>query len=169
MNWSLISIFFSLLLTPFFVYSQVDSIQLQINQDVWYPFMESYASFNDKEFMSIHTDDIIRISRDGQRIQVGEEYAKSMAENAKWNKERKRTRTIEFSFLERFSSGGMAFEVGYYKVISMEPEKEPKNYYGIFQVVLKNIDGKWKLLVDSDTSINNSLTEEDFLKGTILR
>ena len=87
MNWSLISIFFSLLLTPFFVYSQVDSIQLQINQDVWYPFMESYASFNDKEFMSIHTDDIIRISRDGQRIQVGEEYAKSMAENAKRNKE----------------------------------------------------------------------------------
>lgn len=168
MKWSPKWIIFSVLLTPLFTFSQTDSVQHQINEDVWYPFIESYASFNDKAFMSIHTEDVIRISRDGQRIQVGEEYAKAMERNAKWSIENKRKRTIEFSFLERFSTGDTAFEVGYYKVMSYEPEKEPKAYYGIFQVVLKKVDDQWKLFVDSDTSIDNSLTEEDFLKGEIL-
>ena len=169
MNPSLKIYFFSLMLTPIISYSQTDSIQLQINQDVWYPFIESYGSFNDKEFMAVHTDDVIRISRDGQRIQTGEDYAISMEKNAALNKEHNRKRTIEFSFLERFSTGDIAFEVGYYKVVSIEPQKEPVNYYGLFQVVIKNINGKWKLFVDSDTSVNNSLTEEDFLRGIILR
>ena len=169
MKRSLKLAFFIFLLTPFIIFSQSDSVQLQINRDVWYPFIETYSSFDDKGFMAIHTEDVIRIIRDAKRIQVGAEYAESMARSAKNNIKRNRKRFIEFSFLERFATGDTAFEVGYYKVISEEPRIETKNYYGIFQVILKQTNGKWKIMVDSDTSMDNSLTEEDFLKGELLK
>jgi ketosteroid isomerase-like protein len=168
MKWSLNTMIFCLFFLPSMSFSQTENIQEEINQDVWFPFMDSYASFDDKAFMDIHTEDIIRVIRDAQRIQVGAEYAEAMARSAKSNIERKRKRTIDFSFLERFASKDTAFEVGYYRVLSSEPGKETKTYYGIFQVVLKKKDGKWKILVDSDTSMDDSLTEEDFKKGKIL-
>ncbi len=152
-----------------FTFAQNEAILKAIDRDVWYPFMESYAAQDAYAFMAIHTEDVIRISRDGKRIQVGEEYAESMQRNTKNNKEKQRQRTIEFSFLERIAREDIAFEVGYYKVISHEPGKKPKTYIGKFQVILKKTDGKWKIFVDSDTSNKDSFTEADFQTGDILK
>lgn len=169
MKSSPVLILFSILFSSFNLFGQAEDIQAAINKDVWYPFMESYAAQDADAFMAIHTEDVIRVSRDGKRIQVGEEYAESMARNTQHNKAKQRSRTIEFSFLERIAKEDVAFEVGYYKVISSEPGKETKTYIGKFHVILKKVEDKWQIFVDSDTSNKDSMTIEDFNSGDILK
>ena len=86
------------------IFCQADSVQQVINADVWKPFMETYSALDTEGFMAIHTKDIIRINRNAKNIRIGEEYAKSQSESNKRSKERKSSRTIEFSFTERFAS-----------------------------------------------------------------
>ena len=149
--------------------AQNQSIQQQIDEDVWKPFIESYANFDTDGFMAIHTEDVIRISRDGEHIRIGSEYREIQDRNNTRSKEIGATRSISFSFLERIAREEVAFEVGYYKVVSKRPLDESRTFYGHFHVVLKKVDGKWKLWVDSDTSQDHKLTEKDFQKGTVFK
>jgi ketosteroid isomerase-like protein len=143
--------------------------QQAINQDVWIPFMQSYANFDTDAFMALHTEDVIRIVRDGGDIILGEEYRNGQDRNNKRSKEAGIERRIELCFLERLAREEIAFESGYYKVISKRPDQEEQTFYGHFHVILKKVEGKWKLWVDSDTSHNGTVTEEDFLSGKLLR
>ena len=54
----------------------------QINKDVWMPFIETYESFDADGFMAIHTEDVVRVNRDGGIISVGETYARSRHETS---------------------------------------------------------------------------------------
>lgn len=145
-----------------------DSIQQVINQQVWYPFIETYGNLDAAGFMDIHTDDIIRINRDGKSIRIGEAYAQSQQRSAFRSKRNGAKRSIAFSFTERFASEDHAFEQGYYKVNWENPKHGKGISYGEFQVILKKVEGQWKILVDSDTSHDGQLTEEDFKKGKLL-
>ena len=159
---------FTLLLSNLLIAQEQDSIQKIINEQVWYPFVETYNNLDAEGFMDIHTDDIIRIGREGKSIRIGQEYAESQIKSAARSKERKSKRSISFSFTERFAKDDMAFESGYYKVEWESGEKSGISY-GEFQVILKQEDGVWKIFVDSDTSYGGKLTEEDFQKGTLLK
>ena len=147
---------------------QPDSILTEINKDVWFPFIETYSNFDADGFMSIHSEDVIRVNRDGKSIRIGDEYSESMHKNSKRNIERQTKRTIEFSFLERIVRKDVAFEVGYYKVTRQVPEKPAQIFYGKFQVLLKKLDGKWKIYLDSDTSNDGKIGEENFQNGEVL-
>ena len=139
----------------------------EINDQVWSPFIQAYAALDANAFMDVHTKDVIRVVRDAGEIKVGQEYAKSMQESANRNQERGTRRSISFSFLERIHTNNYAFEVGYYKVESASGGQQYVSY-GKFHVVLKKHRGQWKILVDSDSSLNNSITEEDFMQGEVL-
>ena len=143
------------------------SIEEQINRDVWYPFMDAYMAQDAEAFMDVHTDDVIRVNRDGKSIKIGEEYAKSMRESAERNKTRQARRSIDFSFLERIHTEDYAYEIGYYRVRSASGGQEHVSY-GKFHVVLRKVDTKWKILVDSDTSRDGSIGEADFFSGEVL-
>ena len=142
--------------------------QSLIDQQVWHPFVAAYNGLDDKAFMKIHDANVIRVVRDRQEMMVGTEYARAMELNANWNKENEVTRQIEFSFLERIVKDDTAFEVGYYKVTN-ERGGEQRSFYGIFTVVMKKKNGIWKILLDSDTSNKNTVTEADFQSGVPLK
>ena len=145
------------------------SIEEQINEDVWYPFVHTYNSFDADSFMSIHTADVVRVTRDGQNIQVGEEYARSVRGNCARGLENDARRSIEFTFKERIHSEDSGFEVGYYRVHYSDARGDAQQvFYGEFHVVLKKVDGKWKIAVDSDTSQEGTIGEEDFINGVPL-
>ncbi|MBK7871679.1 MAG: nuclear transport factor 2 family protein [Saprospiraceae bacterium] len=97
-------------------------------------------------------------------IQVGEEYWKGNVEGSKRNKEAGVTRSIAFRFEHRVANDSIAYEVGYYKIKSARNGEE-RTGYGRFDVVLKKIDGVWKIAQDWDVdNINGKkLTEEDFI------
>lgn len=142
-----------------------ENILKQINEEVWLPFMKTYSSLDGEGFMDIHTDDVVRVIMDGDRMLLGKEYRESQIKSNARSRERGVKRTIEFSFLERIAREEVAFEVGYYKGTYYEEGKASRNFYGKFHVLLKKVNGRWKVAIDADTSFDNSLTEADFLKG----
>ena len=61
----------------------------------------------------------------------------------------------------------VGYEVGFYRVIYEEEGKEDRTSYGRFHVVLKKIDGHWKIAQDWDSNSFNGrpIGEEDFDEG----
>lgn len=146
------------------VASFAQNAKKQINEDVWRPFIYTYSNFLADSFMTIHTDDVVRVLRDGDRIQVGKTYAEAVRDNFQRGIDNEARQLIEFTFEQRIHSKDSGFEVGYYRVTYAAGGQESV-FYGKFQVLLKKIDGKWKIAVDSDTSKDGAVTEEDFISG----
>lgn len=147
------------------VYAQ--SSIAQVDSDVWYPFVKTFEAYDASGFMAIHTDDVIRVTRDGGRLLTKQEYARNVEESCKRAIEAGSKRTIEFTFVDRVHGENSGYEVGYYRYTSTT-EGQQHQSFGKFHVVLKKVDGVWKIAVDSDTSNDGTLTEEDFQSGTAL-
>ncbi|MCB9082431.1 MAG: nuclear transport factor 2 family protein [Lewinellaceae bacterium] len=144
------------------------NLQDEINQQIWRPFMATYASLDGAAFMQLHSPDVIRVLRDQQKIIGGRDYWDDTMETNQRTRSRNIQRSIVFSFTERIAQGELAYESGYYRVDMKIPGQELRSYYGHFQVVLRKENGRWRILVDSDTSENGALTADDFAKGTPL-
>lgn len=134
----------------------------EINDQVWKPFTKSYNTFDVVGFMEVHSKDVVRSPRDSDDIYGFDEYYSRTEKSAARNKIQKGSRKIELRFLERVVKNNLAYEVGIYKVESIDMNGHSKYSYGKFHVVLRKEDGVWKILVDSDSSLNNTIGEDDF-------
>ena len=155
---------FFLLLIPSFIFSQSDStLQKEIDEQIWYPFMASYNNWDAEAFNAIHDKDMLRGSPWG--LKTGDQYFVRNVERFAKGKLSGEKRSISFTFECRVHEKDKAYEVGYYKVVSIK-ENKTSNYYGQFHVVLKKIDGKWKIFQDWDMSKLNGekIGEEHFMK-----
>ena len=146
---------------PFFAQNITNpDLAHEVDQQVWEPFKASYANGDAITFNNLHTEGILRISKNG--IQKGEEYK---ASNTKWfSKSNRRPRTIDFVFEHRIYSKNTAYEIGYYKIVYNGEEE--KASYARFTVLLKKQNGKWRIAQDWDTHEINGreVTAEDFNK-----
>ncbi len=155
-------LFLIFILNP--IYSQSDSIlQKEIDDQIWYPFINAYNNWNAEAFNSIHDKDMLRGSPWG--LKTGEEYFKRNLERFEKGKSSGNERNISFTFECRVHEKDMAYEVGYYKLIDKREDKE-NVYYGQFHVVLEKINGKWKIVQDWDMDKLNGekIGEEHFMK-----
>lgn len=142
---------------------QADSLQQQINEQVWKPFIKSFNSNDDKAFSEVHSEELTRVEQDANRIIGFAEYFKQLPDSIQ-KKQQAWKKNIELRFIQRIASNGRAFEVGYYKT-SMENTVTGKKHvgYGKFHVLLRKENGVWKILMDADA--NDKTNEEIFLKG----
>lgn len=140
----------------------------QIDRDVWHPFVQSFSSFDEESFIALHTEDVIRVSREGSSMLIGSQYAESVRNAFAQGRENGTVRRIEFSFVERLNKDNVAYEVGYYRLTSATGGQEYVGY-GRFHVVLKKVEGIWKIAVDSDTNDGGAILEEDFMSGAMLQ
>jgi len=145
--------------------SSAQDYQKEINDQVWKPFMSTFAARDTKGFMAVHSKDLIRAPRDSKTISSFDEYWKSNEAGDKRGSENKTTRSIALRFIERITSATQAYEVGIYKVTVKQPDQEARQYYGKFHVVLRKENGIWKILVDSDSSEGGTINEDSFLKA----
>ncbi len=150
-----------LLLLPSLLFGQNitnEELANEVDRQIWEPFKESYKNGDAVTFNSIHTDDVLRISKRG--IRKGDAYK---ASNTKWlsNPDRE-PRTIDFVFEHRIYSDDTAYEIGYYKVAPVREEGDI--HYARFTVLLRKEDGKWRIAQDWDTNEINGkkVTAEDF-------
>jgi len=108
----------------------------------------------------------MRVERDTKKILNYDQYKTDMEKSWPGWKEflakNKSKYTFELRFLERCSNGNQAFEVGYFKNESTTALGEKRAYYGQFHVALRKENGIWKILVDSDSNNDNSITETMF-------
>jgi ketosteroid isomerase-like protein len=120
-----------------------------------------------KTFASLHSPEMIRVERNSQKILRLDQYQLNMETGwPQWKEsliKNKINYTFELRFLERISNGEVAYEVGYFKNESINPSGEKRIGYGQFHVTLRKENGTWKILVDSDSNLNGTITEEIFL------
>ncbi len=143
-----------------------DSTQKIIDETIWKPFKTSYEARDWLTFNALHTDDILRVHDGG--IRIGEEYKKSNTESYQRPSDRKVT--IDFAMERRMHASEVGYEVGFYRVRYTEPGKEDRMSYGRFHVVLRKIQGKWRIAQDWDSnSFNgNPIGADDFDKAQFL-
>ena len=144
----------SLLLFGHVSVAQSDSLQQQINTQVWKPFIKSYNQLDADGFMSVHSKDLTRVIRDDNKIYGYAQYFTSMTKGNEYSKQNKHTRAIELRFMQRIADNDKAYETGYYKVVATGPDGKSRAFYGKFVVLLRKEKGVWKILMDSDANEN---------------
>lgn len=149
-------------------YTPDPAIEAEVNLQVWKPFKVAYEARDWKSFNNLHTDDMLRVNKWGG-IKTGIEYKASVEKS--YQRKDSRKRTIDLWFEHRIYSDDFGYEVGYYRVIYDEPGKDQLITHARFHVVLKKINGVWKIAQDWDTNMINgvSITAADFAKGTPVR
>ncbi len=155
---------------PFVLHAQND--QKEINDQVWKPFTKAIMEQDVAAFVTLHSNDMIRVDRNSKRVMDLSEYHKNMENGWPAWKESLATNNVKYSFelrfTERISNNGLAYEVGYFKNESLYPSGEKQVGYGAFHVTLRKEEGTWKILVDSDSNEGGAITEELFLNAKAL-
>jgi len=140
--------------------AQADSLQREINEQVWKPFIKSFNERDNKAFRAVHSKDLIRVSQDPKHIYNLEEY---LPENQPARQSNAK-RTIELRFIQRIAANGKGFEVGYYKTSSTNLSTGKTNIsYGKFHVLLRKEANVWKILMDADA--HEGTNEDIFMKA----
>ena len=141
---------------------QIATLQAEIDAQIWKPFAESYQELDADKFNALHTDDVLRGGPWGLRI--GAEYKESIQKNYANDRKRGAKQRIQFRFEHRVTRPEVSYEVGYYKV-EVERDGKQSQFYGQFHVVIRKIDGKWKIVQDWDADKINGeeVSEKHFL------
>lgn len=137
--------------------------QQEINRQVWNPFLKGFNENDTKTFMSVHSKDVVRSPRDAKQILNWDQYFAEQEKGDAADKAAKRKRILELRFTERIANKDQAIEVGIYKTTYIGIDGIAKSFYGRFHVVMRKEGSTWKILVDTDSSENNSISEKDFL------
>lgn len=159
--------FLSLFLTSIISYAFSQQAEQEINEQVWKPFTKAIMTQDVAAFIALHSKDVIRVERNDKRILSYEEYKSGMEKGwpgwAEHNKKNNIVYAFELRFLERIASNDQAFEIGYFKNESTSSDGKKRTSYGQFHVALRKVDGVWKILVDADSNLSGTITEEMFM------
>lgn len=161
---SIVSLAF--LLITFTVGAQ--NVQQEINQQVWKPFLKGFNDNDTKAFMAVHSKDVVRSSRDAKEVLNWNEYFAQQERGDNADRAAKRKRTLELRFTERIASKDQAVEVGVYKTSYVNADGTTRSFFGRFHVVMRKEQGTWKILVDTDSSEKNTISEKDYLAAAAM-
>lgn len=143
-----------------------DSIEDQVNKDIWQHFKRSYEARDWQTFNALHTDDVLRAHDRG--IELGQEYKDAIKSFYEMEVDHKAT--IDFVMERRTYKEDVGYEVGFYRVTYSKPGEEDRMSYGRFHVVMNKIEGQWKIAQDWDSNSFNGrpIGAEDFNETKIL-
>lgn len=141
--------------------TNIEVLQNEIDKTVWTQFKASFETINSETLNSIYADDVLRVTPDG--IDTQNSFKINNAERFKMLKEKSGIIKLAFWFESRQTNLDTSYEVGYFRMATTL-EKETSVYYGQFHIVLKKIDGNWKISQDWDTNTINGqiIGQEEF-------
>lgn len=132
--------------------SHAQSAQKEINDQVWTPFLEAYASGDVSQFMSVHAHEVLRIPQDENKIIRFKDYQEHMQEVNNYNQQNGYTVSLQLRFIQRLAQDDRAFEAGIYEYQRVDKAGKVDKFYGKFHVVLIKENNRWKIWLDADTS-----------------
>lgn len=153
----------TLLLIGCSIISFGQNAQQEINDQVWKPFIKTFSDRDTKGFMAVHSKDLVRSSRDSKAVLNWNEYNQ---QSEKWDQQEKKSgpqRQVELRFTERIAGKDQAIDVGIYKTSYIQSDGNTRSFFGRFHAVLRKENNVWKILVDTDSSEKNTISEKDFL------
>lgn len=143
-------------------------IQKEIDENLWKPFKEAFENIDGEKLNALYAEEVIRVTPNG--IDTENKFKIANLKRFEENKANGTTIQLNFWFDSRHSNATTSYEVGFYRLDFITKE-EVTTIYGQFHIVLKKIDGLWKITQDWDTTkINGSpITAIDFNKQTSLQ
>src|SRR5688572_19501102 len=104
----------------------------EINDQVWKPFTQAIMNQDVEKFLSVHSKDLVRAERNGKRVLTYDQYKTGMEKNwPQWKESNKKDNvqyTFELRFLERISNETQAYEVGYFKNLTIKGGEKRESY-----------------------------------------
>lgn len=158
-----------LLFTCVVVRAGEDDTQVQMERDVWIPLLVASNTFDAEAFLAVQSKDMVRVSVDSKEIYGLARYQEEIREGFKRAKGRGIVRKSEMRFTERTASKDLAYETGYFRSQSTLPSGEERIRYSRFEFILRREKGKWRILLDKDTTEGGRITEEAFRAATPMR
>lgn len=134
-----------------------------IDQEVWLPFIQAYAEGKADDYIALHSKNLVRPIGDAKRIDPYDRWAANTRGMFKSFADRGTKAAIDFRFLERFANDDTASERGIFEFSVTNAKGETQKFYGKFHVILRKEDGKWKILMDYDSSEGRTINAESFM------
>jgi len=143
-----------LLLLSFSLMTQAQKtkdIQLEIDQTVWKPFQQAFQTINGEALNSVYAQDVLRVTPGG--IDTQNEFKATNLKRFAQNKANGDSIKLDWWWDDRKTSINTSYEVGFYRIKFTTSVGEINTVYGQFHIVLKKIDGHWKITQDWDTTV----------------
>jgi len=167
MKQALLAVFFTFLTlntTPGLADINLEATHKEINKTVWKAFQDAFQALDGKALNDVYADNVLRITSDGIDTQSAfkEANVTRFAENIK-NGDRI---ALDFWLDSRQTNETTSYDVGFYRMAMTTSAGATNTFYGQFHIVLKNIDGGWKIAQDWDTSSigGKPITAKDFAR-----
>jgi hypothetical protein len=132
----------------------------EINNNIWKPFSKAYINWDSEAYLSLHSPDLIRAGH--TKVSNLNQYSENVTDFFQLTKEQGAQLDIQFRFSERICDQLTASERGVYQLTVINFVGESSKYYGKFHVFLRKESNIWKILIDYDSSENNTINENNF-------
>ena len=142
-------------LFSFFGFAQNDIKEIQdvIDVEVWKPFKKAFETLDGAALNAIYAENVLRVTPNG--IDTKNSFKTKNLERFNQNKKDGVSINLDFWFDSRYTNKTTSYEVGFYRIAFKNPKNENAFSYGQFHIVLKKINGVWKIIQDWDTATIN--------------
>ncbi len=131
----------------------------EINNQIWANFTKAFETSDHNLFGTLHAEDFIRVSGNSKSIKGKTSYINGYQKN--WE-HKKNKETISFRFLERICNDTKASERGIFRFTRNPDTPDARSFYGKFHVIHIKTQDKWHILVDYDSSENESINSDSY-------
>ena len=139
-----------LLATVAFADTDTADVQRVIDKTVWKAFQSAFERLDGEALNSVYADDVLRVTPDG--LDNRGRFKLANKTRFQENKVRGDRIKLDFWFDSRHTNASVSYDVGFYRIRITSSSGETSSFYGQFHIVLKNIDGSWKIVQDWDTA-----------------
>ena len=140
----------------------LEATHKEIDKTVWKAFQDAFQTLDGQALNEVYADNVLRITTDGIDTQSAFKEANTtrFAQNIK-NGDRI---ALDFWLDSRQTNKTTSYEVGFYRMTMTTSAGETNTFYGQFHILLKKINGRWKIAQDWDTSSigGQPITAADF-------
>jgi ketosteroid isomerase-like protein len=135
----------------------------ELDRDVWRPFAAAFAAGRADDYLALHSRSFIRAMGDAKRVEPVEAWMKGTRGMFKSFADRGTHASIAFRFLERLANAEAASERGVFQFTMTDAQGKSRVTYGRFHVISRKEEGRWKILVDYDSSEGGTIDQASFL------
>lgn len=136
--------------------------QALIDRTVWRLFQQAFESLDGSALNALYADRVLRVTPGG--IDTTGQFKITNTTRFDANKANGDRISLDFWFDHRHTNAQVSYEVGFYRLRQTTPDGSSMSFYGQFHIVLRNIDGRWKIVQDWDTDsiAGRAITAEHF-------
>ncbi|NKI30956.1 nuclear transport factor 2 family protein [Croceivirga thetidis] len=140
----------------------IEEIQKEIDIQVWRPFKNAFETLNGEALNATYAEQVLRATPDG--LDTENAFKPKNLERFQKNRKEGLSIALDFWFDSRRTNSNTSYEVGFYRIGFTDKLGKTNFVYGHFHIVLKKVEGQWKITQDWDTTTINgkAIGADDF-------